>query len=426
MRSICKLLFVVCGFNFLAILVLQWQSPDLLVNTVLEDSEMMNHDEPRLDLSTALSDSRHMFKSLMFVFTGSSWSQLSASRLLCLGSQTSVDRLHELPELVNNWSGPVSIAVFAPDRELGIAVKYIQYLRSCHPAIDQQVSFHLLYPHEYPGQLNMRDYDEIAVDCQNPREVLQSMLISRGERMMQWRETYRYPQNHLRNVVKRACQTNFTYILDIDMIPNPEMSDQLETFLSHDQVSRQCVKCAFVTPTYEIEDDISHLPRNKSELIHLIKADKARPFHIEFFHLNQLSSNLSRWQQLPDSRDLEAAYKVNNYIFNYEPLYIARSDAPAFDERFIGFGMDRNSQVYEMIVAGYSFYVLNSAFTSHRGYQHLSSRPAWRALQQEENNARFDDFAREISARYNSDPLGMLTQGLKMLNLKKRKVSYDN
>ena len=34
-----------------------------------------------------------------------------------------------------------------------------------------------------------------------------------------------------------------------------------------------------------------------------------------------------------------------DYIFKYEPIYIARADSPQFDERFIGFGMTRNSQV---------------------------------------------------------------------------------
>ena len=57
------------------------------------------------------------------------------------------------------------------------------------------------------------------------------------------------------------------------------------------------------------------------------------------------------------------------------------------------------AQVYEMYVAGYEFLVLDNAFTSHWGFQYASSRPAWRAKQQMENNARFDDFAKELNAR---------------------------
>ena len=36
---------------------------------------------------------------------------------------------------------------------------------------------------------------------------------------------------------------------------------------------------------------------------------------------------------------------MEKYIFKYEPLYVARADTPQFDERFIGFGMTRNTQV---------------------------------------------------------------------------------
>ncbi len=52
-----------------------------------------------------------------------------------------------------------------------------------------------------------------------------------------------------------------------------------------------------------------------------------------------------------------------------------------------------------MSVAGYSFHVLSDAFASHWGFQTLAQRPDWRARQQTDNNARFDEFAREVTAR---------------------------
>ena len=53
-----------------------------------------------------------------------------------------------------------------------------------------------------------------------------------------------------------------------------------------------------------------------------------------------------------------------------------------------------------MYVAGYSFYLLNNAFTNHWGFQSLKTRPQWRARQQEQNNARFDEFAKEVSLEF--------------------------
>lgn len=141
---------------------------------------------------------------------------------------------------------------------------------------------------------------------------------------------------------------------------------------------------------------------------------------------NQKSSNLSLWQNIQVSADapLAVAYNVTKYIFKYEPLYISNSEVPEFDERFIGFGMTRNTQVYEMYVAGWKFLVLNKAFTSHWGFQSLKSRPQWRAKQQEKNNAKFDEFAKELTARYDADPYNMLGK-LKKMNLKHAHVAYQ-
>ena len=43
-------------------------------------------------------------------------------------------------------------------------------------------------------------------------------------------------QNLLRNAAKSGCQTNYTYIPDIDMVPTPSMDLQLEQFLSTPEV----------------------------------------------------------------------------------------------------------------------------------------------------------------------------------------------
>ena len=63
------------------------------------------------------------------------------------------------------------------------------------------------------------------------------------------------------------------------------------------------------------------------------------------YKLNQKSSNLSEWEKIPQGDSVSVAYKVDKYLFKYEPLYVARADTPPFDERFIGFGMTRNTQV---------------------------------------------------------------------------------
>jgi len=387
---------------------------------VSKDSDVIN-----IDTSQGVFDKFRKFRSHMFSMVGESWSFLSLSRSLCLGAQTSVDRLYELVELVSNWGGPMSIAVFVPGVELAVGVRYIQYLRYCNQDIRNQVSFHLTHPVDHQGVLHHPDLQEPLgnMDCKQPKLVLKHLLSVRSKEMLGWRESYPYPQNLLRNLAKNGCQTNYTYIPDIDMVPTPGMDLQLETFIKKQEEMNNCTKCAYVIPTYEISSNSTHLPRNKTELLQFVKSKQARQFHQALYSINQKSSNLQKWEKIPEAEELDIAYKVEKYIFKYEPLYIARGDTPAFDERFIGFGMTRNTQVYEMYVAGYTFYVLNNAFTNHWGFQSLKTRPEWRARQQEKNNARFDEFAKEVSAHYSADPYNMLDQ-LKKMNLKHLKVAY--
>ena len=42
--------------------------------------------------------------------------------------------------------------------------------------------------------------------------------------------------------------------------------------------------------------------------------------------------------------ELSIAYPVK-YRFMYEPIFVARTNAPQYDEMFIGYGMTRNTQV---------------------------------------------------------------------------------
>ena len=315
---------------------------EVLENKVPKDSDLTN-----IDTSQGVFDKSRKFRSHMFSMVGKSWSSLSLSRSLCLGAQTSVDRLYELVELVSNWSGPMSIAVFVPGVELAVGLRYIQYLRDCNQDIRNQVSFHLTYPVDHQGVPHHPDLQEVVdnMDCKQPKQVLKYLLSVRNMEMLGWRESYPYPQNLLRNLAKNGCQTNYTYIPDIDMVPTPGMDLQLETFIKKQEEMNNCTKCAYVIPTYEITSNSTHLPSNKTELLQFVKNKQARQFHQALYSINQKSSNLKKWEKIPEAEELDIAYKVEKYIFKYEPLYIARGDTPAFDERFIGFGMTRNTQV---------------------------------------------------------------------------------
>ena len=42
---------------------------------------------------------------------------------------------------------------------------------------------------------------------------------------------------------------------------------------------------------------------------------------------------------------LHVSHNVTNYEFFYEPFYVSLDSVPRYDERFVGYGFTRNTQV---------------------------------------------------------------------------------
>lgn len=55
--------------------------------------------------------------------------------------------------------------------------------------------------------------------------------------------------------------------------------------------------------------------------------------------------SISRYERPQNDSQLHESHDVSNYEFFYEPFYVALDKAPAYDERFIGYGFTRNTQV---------------------------------------------------------------------------------
>ncbi|XP_076043297.1 beta-1,4-glucuronyltransferase 1 isoform X2 [Oratosquilla oratoria] len=329
---------------------------------------------------------------------------------VCLATQTSLDRLFWLTQAPRHWTGPISVAVFAPDVEYSLARVYLQYLLACFPYVGEKVSVHLAYPKEHPPKQVPVVVGQLLKACGEPLTVLKQLLRHRQPKMLSWREKMAYPQNMLRNVARSNCHTDFVFLVDVDIVPIPGLSTKLSNFLDSEQ-ARKCRKCAFVVPTYEV-DERAHLPHNRSELLRLTSKGLARPFHQKVFVHNQHATNFSRWEarekEFPLEQEVTISHPVTNFEFFYEPFYVARDDVPQHDERFVGYGFTRNTQVYEMFVSGYSFQVLAPIFTLHWGMQGKMGRPAWREKQNNANRRLFEGFKKEVFARYQRDPLHMV------------------
>ncbi|KDR14683.1 beta-1,4-glucuronyltransferase 1-like isoform X6 [Zootermopsis nevadensis] len=208
-----------------------------------------------------------------------------------------------------------------------------------------------------------------------------------------------YPQNHLRNHARRNCQTKYVYLTDIDIIPSTGMADNLQEFLRQSRCEKLC---AYVIPVYEIDKNVS-FPQNKYQITNFAKEGLARPFHQMIYVNGHYSTNYKMWED--NTRDVQDAVHVNHNVTKcagwYEPFYVAHAATPDFDERFIGYGFTRNTQVYEMIAAGYQFQVLSPIFSCHWGLQNITEvYNPWRKKQVFMNSRLITTFKSEIDARH--------------------------
>ncbi|GAB6021490.1 hypothetical protein CHUAL_004096 [Chamberlinius hualienensis] len=275
-----------------------------------------------------------------FVYVSDSWSQRPIKNNVCVATQTSVEHLFRLVEMSQAWQGPISTAVYIPSTEYHVAQIYLRFLIQCFPSVKENVSFHFVYPVDQPPE-HVPELLNWTSNCSLWKDALKQ-LCSFLPKDFATRNTKPYPQNHLRNVARKNCYTQYVYLLDVDIIPKNSLAQNLNSFL---QQSPTCDNCAYVIPTYEVYESNGQLPENKTSLLKLVKKNQAQPFHRKVFALNQNAINASRWEKLPQSKEIQVAYPVTDYKFLFEPFYVALDTVPPHDERFVGYGFTRNTQV---------------------------------------------------------------------------------
>lgn len=200
----------------------------------------------------------------------------NAESSVCLATFTSVSRLFWLPWLLESWSGPVSVAVYSPGRDYAALTLVLKFLRMCFPDVEKRVSFHLLYPVKVKPSFAQEQIDISTLDCNDPESSIENII--KALLIYKKKMASKFPQNHLRNLARRSCPTNFSLVTDIDMIPSPFMYDKMDPLL---RSSIECTKCALVIPVYEIASTETHLPTTKESLLEYLVDKKAQRYHIQ-------------------------------------------------------------------------------------------------------------------------------------------------
>ncbi|TRY77142.1 hypothetical protein TCAL_12514, partial [Tigriopus californicus] len=353
---------------------------------------------PRLDPAQFLSSFDRIYRVRSFLYSGKNWPNLSSSHNLCLALHSSMESLQQLLQVTRTFSGPISLSLFTPGPYYGLINLFLQHAAKCHPKVMRNLAIHVMFPIQFP--LTIEDIpSNTEVNCSTPYDLTRHRLAAFKKLV--------YPESRMRNLAQRGCPTPFTFIFDIDMRIPEQFDKDVEYFLA--TKGNRCPKCIFIIPVYEVDGltAYANLPRNKTELLDQVKSKKARIYHIKTYPWGQKMSHLEQWEKLPKDVGPHVAYELEKYQFTYEPIFIGPTSMPSFDERFTGFGLCRNTQFYELFVAGFQFHLLNDGFLIHMGFKVPGERKPWKSKELLRNQRLVPQFAQEIKVKYGRDPCQM-------------------
>lgn len=86
-----------------------------------------------------------------------------------------------------------------------------------------------------------------------------------------------YPINVCRNAARTAALTEDVMVSDIQLMPNEGLAQRFLSMKDAYKLS-DCRNRAFVLPIFEVEAT-EEIPRNKQQLLYLLKAERAVYFH---------------------------------------------------------------------------------------------------------------------------------------------------
>lgn len=286
---------------------------------------------------------------------------------ITLVSQCSVDNLHYIPALAKRWNGPISIAIFAPGHEAVVALHGIDLLRKCEPEVKEFVTFHVMYPTAKIPQFTEANDKLLSDDC---TEALSALTDLKTKGNYQREDKIKYPQNSLRNLARDNLNTNLFYLVDIDTVPCSSLRHDFDKFATKKGLyENPDMLEAFITPAFEIKRHLRY-PDDKQELLDYWENGDAQPFHKNTCQHCHNPTKYDHWKSISIRSEIREAYEID-YYSSYEPFYIGHVDStPYYDERFKAYGYDRISQVCEMYVKGFKFYVLNNGFIFHIGFKY--------------------------------------------------------
>ncbi|KAK4536179.1 hypothetical protein CDCA_CDCA07G2204 [Cyanidium caldarium] len=263
---------------------------------------------------------------------------------LTLATHWSTDKLEQFIRQARQWPGPISATVFVRDPLTEIPA----LLQALPPDVQHRTDVHLLLSGAYA------------------------------------RAASHYPFNAARNLALDNVRTPFALMLDVDFLPSASVLREFTTLMEHSLLRDQMQqgRALLVVPAFEVlrapDTPQAALPRDKRELTAAVASGTVAPFHVREYWSGHGPTDFKHWLELGTPANVDQItsvfYRVD-YVDGFEPYLIAYTHGlPRYDDRFVGYGWNKQSFVKELSMAGYHFYVMPESFLLHINHPYTPQR----------------------------------------------------
>ncbi|KAL1505296.1 hypothetical protein ABEB36_004891 [Hypothenemus hampei] len=278
--------------------------------------------------------------------------------------------LDNIIPLTDSWTGPISVALYAPGNDFYTTLNTIAYLRVCQSEIIKQlVSFHLIFDQAHTpdakDEKTILDAYEEDYDCHLPPP----WQTVADEEMYKTQHNLLYPINLVRNVAKLAAETYFVFPSDIELYPTKNFIPKfLQLVKNNLDLFKPGTRNVFVLPIFEILVNAT-IPQDKTKLLQMLKDKTAIIFHQSVCVVCHRVIESEKWVKTKETEGLNvfSVGKRSGRYMVWEPFFVCTQNEPLWDERMTWEGQSNKMvQAYTMCVMNYDFHVLDNAFLIHK------------------------------------------------------------
>ncbi|KAH1019994.1 hypothetical protein HUJ04_009728 [Dendroctonus ponderosae] len=312
-----------------------------------------------------------------------------------------------LAEIVRYWEGAVSVAVYIPDGNPKDILQSILHFCYCIPQMSR-LSLHLVFKKDSEPSFYLSK--PMPPQTCEANELTRTSINSNSSRDTKPHDpTNWYPINVCRNAAREAAKTDFVLVSDIELMPSKGLASRfIDMTESYKCEAPNCKKRIFVVPVFEV-DSKEDLPRNKRQLVNLMRDHKAVYFHqLTCVHCQKFPG-LDQWKESEPGDIIKPLLETKREIpyHRWEPIYIGTRTEPIYSEKLSWEGFqDKMLQMYEMCLNGYTVVLLDGAFLVHWPGIKTAKRKdePWRVPYVKKNQDVYNEMLEKIHRKYSKNP----------------------